>query len=97
MGNFIDPKIEDELASENKYDLSERVEWMDEELVSKLHRLLQLLNNEYYRQETVEERTIVRREIDEVKKSLKMLHSEVVDYRLTKQWDYLRGNGISKI
>tara|TARA_Y100000004_G_C8784042_1_gene356235 strand:+ start:315 stop:548 length:234 start_codon:yes stop_codon:yes gene_type:complete len=70
---------------------------MNDKLKSQLERLLQLLYQEYYRQETIQERSEVKFEIEQVKKDIKMLHSEVVDARLTKQWEHLIGNGISKI
>ena len=70
---------------------------MSDKLKSQLERFLQLLYEEYYRQETVDERAQVKFEIEQVKKDIKMLHSEVVDARLTKQWEHLIGNGISEI
>ena len=70
---------------------------MNDQLKSQLERLLQLLYQEYYRQETLQERAEVKFEIEQVKKDIKMLHSEVVDVRLTKQWEHLIGNSISKI
>jgi hypothetical protein len=66
-------------------------------LKQKLERLLQLLYEEYYRQETMSERVEVKFEIEQVKRDLKMLHSEVVDARLTKQWEHLLGNDLSKV
>jgi hypothetical protein len=66
-------------------------------LKQKLERLLQLLYQEYYRQETIDERAQVKFEIEQVKRDLKMLHSEVVDARLTKQWEHLLGNDLSKV
>ena len=70
---------------------------MTDKLKSQLERLLQLLYQEYYRQETIDERTQVKFEIEQVKRDLKMLHSEVVDARLTKQWEHLLGNDLSKV
>ena len=70
---------------------------MTDKLKSQLERFLQLLYEEYYRQETLQERAEVKFEIEQVKKDIKMLHSEVVDARLTKQWEHLIGNSISKI
>ena len=70
---------------------------MTDKLKSQLERFLQLLYEEYYRQETVDERAQVKFEIEQVKKDIKMLHSEVVDARQTKQWEHLIGNSISKI
>ena len=66
-------------------------------LKQKLERLLQLLYEEYYRQETMSERVEVKFEIEQIKRDLKMLHSEVVDARLTKQWEHLLGNDLSKV
>ena len=70
---------------------------MNDQLKSQLERLLQLLYQEYYRQETLQERAEVKFEIEQVKKDLKMLHSEVVDARLTKQWEHLLGNSIPEV
>ncbi len=70
---------------------------MTDKLKSQLERFLQLLYEEYYRQETVDERAQVKFEIEQVKKDIKMLHSEVVDARLTKQWEHLLGNDIPEI
>ena len=70
---------------------------MNDKLKSQLERLLQLLYQEYFRQETRQERAEVKFEIEQVKKDIKMLHSEVVDARLTKQWEHLIGNRISEI
>ena len=70
---------------------------MNDQLKIQLERFLQLLYEEYYRQETMEERAQVKFEIEQLKRDIKMLHSEVVDARLTKQWEHLIGNGISEI
>ena len=70
---------------------------MNDNLKSQLERFLQLLYEEYYRQETMEERAQVKFEIEQLKRDIKMLHSEVVDARLTKQWEHLIGNRISEI
>tara|TARA_S200000501_G_C20387687_1_gene553503 strand:- start:76 stop:288 length:213 start_codon:yes stop_codon:yes gene_type:complete len=70
---------------------------MNDHLKSQLERFLQLLYEEYYRQETMEERAQVKFEIEQLKRDIKMLHSEVVDARLTKQWEHLIGNRISEI
>ena len=70
---------------------------MNDRLKNQMERLLQLLYQEYYRQETMAERAEVKFEIEQVKKELKMLPSEVVDARLTKQWEHLLGNDIPEI
>ena len=70
---------------------------MNDRLKNQMERFLQLLYQEYYRQETLQERAEVKFEIEQVKKDIKMLHSEVVDARLTKQWEHLIGNRISEI
>tara|TARA_B000000557_G_C20811065_1_gene460129 strand:+ start:1687 stop:1914 length:228 start_codon:yes stop_codon:yes gene_type:complete len=62
---------------------------MPDLLKKKLQRLLQLLYQEYYRQETLDERNQVKFEIEQVKRDLKQLQSEVVDARLTAQWEHL--------